>query len=174
MFKLNYKIIIKILILLFSVEVQASCLGMDNWRSPTEEDYIYDWVTFKNSSEKPYYAESDFNGDGLIDKACFLFSLDGNRWGLFVFLSKENGSVIKKLVEQKVADAPPQVRGIGIVPLGTYQTACGKGYYKCDSNNPEELVVQSPMLDYYRFESANSFFYWDKEKSSFESVWISD
>ncbi len=157
------------------LNVNAGGDVLDNWRYPNEEDYYYDWFDYKNMEEKPFYVEADFNDDGLKDKACFLFSLDEDKWGLFVFLSKGiNGIDIIKLDENKNIEIPPQRMGINIVPAGIYKTACAKGYHECDSNEAFVLDVKSPMLNYFTFESANSYFYWNFETERFNQVWISD
>jgi len=64
--------------------------------------------------------------------------------------------------------------GVDIVKPGHYKTACGKGYFECEKGEPEVLKLKQPAIDYFRFESANSFFFWDCNTNSFKRIWISD
>jgi hypothetical protein len=64
--------------------------------------------------------------------------------------------------------------GVSLVPPGTYKTACGKGYGRCGPDEPREVVLKHPGIDYFRFESANSFIFWDEASRQLRRVWISD
>jgi len=64
--------------------------------------------------------------------------------------------------------------GISIVQPGEYITACGKGYYKCKPNEPTEIESYKPSINFYLFESANSYFYWDDNTKDFKRNWNSD
>jgi hypothetical protein len=64
--------------------------------------------------------------------------------------------------------------GIDTVTTGDYKTACGKGYWECKKSEPEILNLKHVAINYFKFESANSFFYWDDKTGSFKRIWISD
>ncbi len=64
--------------------------------------------------------------------------------------------------------------GIDLVRPGNYQTACGKGYWDCEKDEPELLTLAGPAIDFFKTESANSFFFFDAATHRFRRVWISD
>ena len=64
--------------------------------------------------------------------------------------------------------------GINTVKPGEYKTVCGKGYFKCEKGEPEVLKLKRPAIDYFKFQSANSFFFWDDKTGDFKRIWISD
>jgi len=44
----------------------------------------------------------------------------------------------------------------------------------CEPDEPEKLRLTMPALDFFAFESANSFFWWDENLQTFIRTWISD
>jgi hypothetical protein len=149
----------------------------DGWRFPTAEE-LSDDVNRKDSPTKYAKAVADFNGDGINDEAVLLKSTKFSGEGLFVRLSdNQNGF---KWIELDVIDwgkKYPKVNlsmGIDIAKPGEYKTACGKGYFECKEGEPEVLKLRRPAINYFRFESANSFFVWDEKTTGFKRIWISD
>lgn len=67
-----------------------------------------------------------------------------------------------------------EVMGIRAVKPGSYRTACGKGYAECERGEPRVLRLRNWSIDFFKEESANSFFYWDGRATAFKQVWISD
>jgi len=61
--------------------------------------------------------------------------------------------------------------GIEKASPGKYGTACGKGYFEY-TDEPPEIALKYDAIDYFKYESANSFFIW--EGNGFKRVWISD
>jgi hypothetical protein len=64
--------------------------------------------------------------------------------------------------------------GIRAVRPGSCRTACGKGYAACEAGEPIVLRLKHWAIDFFKEESANSFFYWEGRAASFRKVWISD
>jgi hypothetical protein len=63
---------------------------------------------------------------------------------------------------------------IGLVPPGQYKTACGKGYWECESGEPEILDLKLPAIEFAKYESASSVFWWNRRAGAFRRTWISD
>lgn len=149
---------------------------LEGWRFPTEKELFY--VSRKDSPTKYTRAIADLNGDGINDEAFLLKSTKFSGEGLFVRLSdKESGF---RWIELDVIDWGKQYpnvdlsMGVDIVKPGEYKTACGKGYFECNEGEPKVLKFQRPAIDYFRFESANSFFVWDEKRAKFKRIWMSD
>jgi hypothetical protein len=64
--------------------------------------------------------------------------------------------------------------GIELAKPGTYATACGKGYWDCKKGEPEELRLERAGIDFFKYESANSYFVWNAGKKKFDRIWMSD
>ncbi len=148
----------------------------EGWRFPTEKELSY--VSRKDSPTKYTRAIADFNGDGINDEAFLLKSTKFSGEGLFVHLSnKESGF---RWIELDVIDWGKQYSnvdlsmGVDIAKPGEYKTACGKGYFECNEGEPLVLKLRRPAINYFRFESANSFFVWDEKKAKFKRIWMSD
>lgn len=43
-----------------------------------------------------------------------------------------------------------------------------------EPGEPEKLTLVLPGLDFFAFESANSFFWWNAKSNAFERTWMSD
>ena len=148
----------------------------EGWRLPTEKELSY--VSRKDSPTKYARAIADFNGDGINDEALLLKSSTFSGEGLFVRLSNKRGDF--KWIKLDVIDWGKQYpsvdlgMGIDIAKPGEYKTACGKGYFECNEGEPKVLKLRLPAIDYFRFESANSFFVWDDKTTSFKRIWMSD
>jgi len=154
----------------------------DKWRFPKESDCLEgDWDFYRKKGMNPAHAKADFNGDGLEDHSWIMIKKDGKAWGLFVFFIKEKHQPkMVTLVEYNEKDehwsSDDYCRmGVGIYPPGKYRTACAKGYGDpCEPDEPEEIYIKTPAVDFYMFESANSIFYWDNKIQGFKREWISD
>ena len=73
-------------------------------------------------------------------------------------------------------DDPLMIHAMGIekVSHGRYKTACGKGYWDCKKGEPSEIVIEHDAINYFKTESANSYFYWDAKTKKFKRIWMSD
>lgn len=149
----------------------------EGWRYPTIEE-LSDEPDRNDSPTKYIKAVADFNGDGITDKAYLFKSTEFSGEGLLVRLSdKQKGFRWLVLATIKWRKDYPKVNlcmGIDIVKPGKYKTACGKGYYECEKGEPEVLKLKRPAINYFKFGSANSFFFWDDKTNSFKSIGISD
>lgn len=149
----------------------------DGWRYPTTEE-LSDEPGRKDSPTKLAKAIADFNGDGINDEAFLLKSTKFSGEGLFVHLSDKQK--VFRWIKLDVIDWGPKYpkvnlsMGISIAKPGKYKTACGKGYFECKKDEPEVIQLKQPALDYFKFESANSFFVWDEKTAIFKRIWMSD
>ena len=145
-------------------------------RFPTEADFIGEWKENEKYIKQPFLAEADFDGDGGIDQTWILVKNDGS-WGVFALLNSDTTS--RNLIQLDMTKIgsktylPPQSMGLKVVSKGKYKTACGKGY-GCEKNDPKEIELRLPAIQYFRYESASSIFYWDQKANSFKRIWMSD
>lgn len=143
----------------------------EGWRVPISEEVKQDW---RNDKHHRYLSiKADFNWDGIDDEAILLIRQKGKGIALFTFISE--GAQFKTYILDELEDAGwLDVMGINVVEKGIYKTACGKEYFECKPGEPEDLVLKYPCIDYFKVESANSYFYWDQNKYKFNRIWISD
>lgn len=157
---------------MLSVCIAGSVLP-NGWRYPTEEETADGLIKWRHEHPRRFlYISDDFNGDGVLDESKLLVSDEENKMALFVFIS--NGSKHKQIIlveQEKVWIAR---MGIQVADPGEYQTVCGKGYFACESGLPDVLVLKYPAIDFFKFASANVYFYWDGEAKKFKSIQISD
>lgn len=175
--------IVKVTIILFillSMPMIVVCKEIDlpsEWRFPTDADFIGEWEEYKENNPEPFLAEADFDGNGEKDSAWILIKDDGS-WGLFVILNP--GSKSYELIQLDETDkgsrryVPPQSMGLSVGEKGEFKTACGKGFFDCDKGEPDEIVFDLPIINYFQYESASSTFYWDRKTKSFKEIWMSD
>jgi hypothetical protein len=166
--------VIKIILILISLNVQSQTnkLFPFGWSTTDRNDYFNeDSIFFKDKI--PNYLTIDMNGDKIDDQAWILINRSKNRFGLFVKLSSKKN--ILKLQEYPIKSKDNKINmGISIVQPGKYLTACGKGYGNCKPEEPKEIEISKPSINFYLFESANSYFYWDENTKEFKHIWISD
>ncbi|HXX35768.1 MAG TPA: hypothetical protein VEM15_14965, partial [Thermodesulfobacteriota bacterium] len=117
-------------------------------------------------------AKADFDGDGKEDEAFLLINVNENKIGLFVQLSSYPEKKIQ--LDEIQNRAWLDVMGVTVVKPGNYKTACGKGYWACEKDEPPALNLKLAAIDYFKEGSANSFFVWDVKKKKFNRIWMSD
>lgn len=144
------------------------------YRFPGEADYSGDWRESRGAGRAPFVVRADFNSDGAPDEAWLLpASRSGTGWGLFAALGSAKGP--RRFVRLEQGDRTKvQGFGISLVKPGQYKTACGKGYWACERDEPAVLVLKSPAFEFFAFESASSIFWWDPRAGAFRRTWISD
>jgi hypothetical protein len=171
----KYKITVLLLALGFSSYSAGSELP-SGWRFPTTEDLSGNFI--RKVSEKDYIvAQEDFNDDGLEDYAYIVKSTKFSGEALLLKYSKKGDYKWKVLDTIEWGKEYPNVSvsmGVDVVPPGEYKTACGKGYWNCKSDEVPVLKLNIPAISYFRFESAASFFYWDRNSKTFKRIWVSD
>ena len=165
------------LVLLTLFIFSADAIELPNgWCFPTEKELLSQPMR-NESPNKNAVVDSDFNGDGKTDHAYLLKSTVYSSEGLLVQLSTPDGytwKVLDKIAWGKEYSNVDLAMGIDLVKPGDYKTACSKGYWECKENEPETLMLKTPGILYFRFESAASIYYWDKKSEEFKQVWISD
>lgn len=142
------------------------------WRVPVSSEINDDWR--KKDINKYLIISGDFNDDGVNDEARILVREDGSGLGLFAFVSQAD-RIFKPYLLDEIKDMRfIHAMGIMKVSQGLYKTACGKGYWACGPNEVPEILITNDAIDYFKTESANSYFYWDKGGKTFKRIWISD
>lgn len=165
-----------VLAVIIALSLLAACSNSkslpEGWRLPTSEELKDTW---RNESESRYTAvKGDFNGDGIIDEAKLLVRKDGTGFGVFAFVSQKGHSFKIYQLDEMKDGRLVQAMGIKKAAPGSYKTACGKGYWDCQKDEAPEIIIKNEAIDYFKTESANSFFYWDNKSNSFKRIWISD
>ncbi|TAN39492.1 MAG: hypothetical protein EPN25_11525 [Nitrospirae bacterium] len=156
------------LALLLPLELSAQ--DFSDWRKPDNKELGSDYSWRKEDLNLYLTAKADFDGDGKTDTAALL--INENKMGLFVtFASRKN---IPALLLEATDKKEIRSMGIKAAKPDRYKTACGKGYWDCKKEEPEILNLKQPAIDFFTYESANSYFVWDKNTETFKRVWMSD
>ena len=144
------------------------------YRLPEKSDYPeYHQQHYTNNF--PIKVNADFDGNGKSDRALLLIKSDNTGWCLFVFMNSDSDQTPLFKLDNVVGQVGKNlIMGISELKPGKYKTACGKGYWECQPNEPDILKLNCSGIDYFRFESANSVFYWDTSLKKFKRVWLSD
>lgn len=145
----------------------------EGWRYLTTEE-LSNQSWRQNSPTKYAKLVADFNGDGIDDNAYILKNTNFSREGLFVHLSDKQAGFKWLLLDTTDLARTNLYMGIDAVKPGEYITACGKGYFKCKKGEPAILKIERPAINYFQFESVNSFFVWNDKTRLFKQIWISD
>lgn len=142
------------------------------WKKPSALELDGEWRT--RDTKRFSVVEGDFNGDGLVDQARLLISTHGHRLGLIIFLASKSGEM--KSYQVVVEQDPSAIHTMGIAKVlpGKYKTACGKGYWECKNDDTPEVLIKLDAIEYFKEESASSYFLWDAKKKLFKRVWVSD
>lgn len=158
---------------LLFVTLAASCLAQDlpkGWRLPPAK---ITQQNFRQHDTKRFLAASgDFNGDGLQDKALLLVNDAATKMGFFVCLKTSQRCDWHRLEEMDIAFF--DVMGIDTVKPGKQKTACGKGYWECDKDEPEVLNLKHDAIEFFKDESASSVYVYDVKKRTFSAIATSD
>jgi len=156
------------------IPIGLSAKDTVSWRTPEVAELGHDSSWRREDPDLHLTARADFDGDGKEDVARLLIINDKeNKMGLFVTLSS------KKKAEPLLLEAMDdkntiEVMGVEVAKPGTYKTVCGKGYWTCKKGEPSLLRLHRPAIDFFRFESANSYFIWRIDKKKFNRIWMSD
>lgn len=141
------------------------------WRLPTKLELSDEWR--KKDKDKFASIIGDFDGDKIPDEAKILISNDNKKMGIFIWWGKDKSG---KATEVFSASDMSQIHSMGIEKFtpGSYQTACGKGYFDCKKGESKNMKIDHDSINYFQTESANSVFSFDKSKKVFERTWLSD
>jgi hypothetical protein len=159
------------------------------WKIPEDSLFKTKWI---NENHDGYLRiAADFDRNGFIDSVLLLESNDGKHFGIFAFLfdtsaikaieiynSAKDTLLHKGLIEHpeyKAIDMYIAYYGIRVAPEGKYLTACGKGYFDCEANEPETLFLINPGIDFFHFDAGGTrYFYYDYESRSWKFQWMDD
>jgi hypothetical protein len=164
------------LTIIISLSVITACSNSKplpmGWE-PLSSDVLKD--AWRNESENRFtVVKGDFNGDGITDEAKLLVRKDGSGFGVFAFVYQKDHSFKTYQLDEMKDVKLMRAMGIKKVSTGIYKTACGKGYWDCQKDEMPEITINNEAIDYFKTESANSFFYFDIKTKVFKRIWISD
>ncbi len=143
------------------------------WNPATASDYSAEDLSFRKQ-QVPNHIEADFNSDGIADHAWILINTSKGLYGLFVLLGQKSGGHKIIAIDEHKRETEKLFMGISLWEPGQYKTACGKGYWECKDNETAILNLETPGINFFAFESANSVFYWNSSKKEFKRIWMSD
>jgi len=182
------------IIILFGIFFVSLCFAIEeiapNWSLPTDPAFKGRWRA--KSPTRFLSCVADFDGDGDKDTAKIMESTNGNGIGLFVFLvdtgesvspiclynSETDSANLAKLNEAQKARIQEIYKssfGVKVVKKGHYKTACGKGYFDCLKDEPAEITLQFPGIDFFQYDAGGErYFFWVAEKKKFIVQQMSD
>lgn len=168
------KLTIWIILSLISISIATDAQTLPSgWRYPKPDDDKGDWKDFKKEIPKPFNVRADFNGDKIVDDAWILIPTKGKAQGLFVFLGQMSGPPQVIQLEYDGSSSPQEMY-LSLAEPGTYDTACGKGYWDCAAGEPAKVRLSRTGFVYAIYESAMTLYYWDAKWHKFEKVGLSD
>ncbi len=140
------------------------------WRVPEPRELSDPGDSWRESDPNLFQrVVGDFDGDGLQDRAELLVSVDGRDFGLFVSFGDGQR---RQLLKDKAEFLAPM--GIAKIEPSSFSTACGKGYWQCEKDEPETLKLTHDGVEFFKSESAASVFFWSPARKAFRRVWVSD
>ena len=162
-------------IILVALPMPLALFAQDlpSWRSPAESELGEHSAWRKEDPDRYLLVRADFDGDGKEDTARLVINDKENKMGMMVKLSTL-GKAEPLLIETNSDKGAIKAIGIKIAKPGKYQTACGKGYYDCKNGEPEQIQLDRPGIDFFKYETANMFFLWNAAKKTFNEIYMSD
>lgn len=162
--------------LLVTVACAASDTSLPSeWRLPTEEELAGEPLR-KESPTRYARAVADFNADGSLDEAVLVKSTRFSGEGLLVRLSC--GPHCVKWITLDSTDwrqnqNVPVSMGVNVLAPGPHEYICVEDSGGCEAPPVRPTItLESAAIEYFRFESSSSFFYW--KDGRFVRVWTSD
>jgi hypothetical protein len=116
-------------------------------------------------------AKGDFDGDKKTDTAKILSKEGGKGIGVWMWLTTQKVPILADTAEHE--DGKHDM-GIGTVNTGTFDTACGKGYWDCKTDEEPKVTLKNSAVDFFTCESANQYLYWSEKDKKIKTIWISD
>ncbi len=170
-----------ILILVFVAPFKAIALDLPaGWRYPTEKEL--DDRYRKESKDKYVKTKADYNGDSLIDEVYILVSTTFKGDGLHVYLSTPNGykwipldvDNWDKLYPNNTYTYYGPAMGVGTLSPENTKKYIERKTFDFGNEKPKAIDYRNPSIDYFKFGSAASIFYWSLSESKFKRFWYSD
>lgn len=170
------KILLLLLPAIIFSQITLAIEPPNGWRLPTDKELSGEPLREKSPTKNAKVIH-DLNSDGKADHAFLFKSTEFSGEGLLVYLSSPGGyswEVLSEIDWGKKYPIVDLVMGIDAAEPGEYETACGKGYWECEKNEPETLILKAPGIWHFKFESAASIWYWNEDSNEFIPVSISD
>jgi hypothetical protein len=143
---------------------------LQTWRAPTAAELgsAQQQKWRENDATRYLTLTGDFDGDGKPDAARLLVRSDGKAFALFVKLAARD--TILKLDEFPDMSTLPVI-GIKRVAPNTYPTACARGL-DCAEDEPRYIHLTHEAIDFFKHDSASTYYYWNAVRHGFEYVGI--
>src|ERR1039457_2058485 len=171
---MNRVVNVLLLIVLMSsaAAAQKDLLRLQPWRPPTAAELGAPQEQKWREDDPGRYlvVTGDFDGDGKPDEARLVVRGDGKAFALFVKLGARD--TVLKLDEYPDIKMLPFI-GIKRVAPGEYPTACARGY-DCAEDEPRYIHVNHDAIDFFKVESAATYYYWNDTRHAFARAGISD
>ncbi|MDP2322617.1 MAG: hypothetical protein Q8N51_01125 [Gammaproteobacteria bacterium] len=142
----------------------------EGWRFPTEDDFGIDedMLRYRNYMheciQSPFYhVGADFNGDCVVDHACWLINSDNTMNAIMIILSDDN---------QKYSIYNYYTGGFPLYS-NMYLSYCPPGI-KDSYSETEKLKTQNHAFNWNSFESSSNIVYYDSEIKRFVNWQESD
>lgn len=146
------------------------------WRYPTAlelSDPIRD-----TSAHHFAKAVADFDGNGHQDIAVLLRKENSNAEGLWVWLAQDAAGQWIKLDSNEGSEGDGRVfMGLDRQEAGALTVLCIEQGDDCPvSDSAERALVwlKNPGIEYFRFSSSSSVYYWDTKQNKFLRAWTSN
>ena len=153
-----------------TITLAATAGSLPGWRPPRAAEVDQAWR--KDNPNRYVWIAADFDGDGHADRAELLVRDPAPGVALVVTLARDTRHPL--VLEQSTDVAWLDAMGVDVASPGEYKTACGKGYSECQPGEPESLKLGTPAIEFFKVESASSFFVFEPARGRFKRVWISD
>ena len=142
------------------------------WRPPTSAELGSPQEQQWRADNPQHYlvVAGDFDGDGKPDEARLVVRGDGKAFALLVRLAARDSAV--KLDEFPDMWMLPVI-GIRRVAPDTYPTACARGL-DCAEDEPRYIHVKHDAVDFFKYYSANTYYYWNESRHGFTRAGITD
>jgi hypothetical protein len=145
--------------------------GWTVWTEPGDAIRSEAWRS--KSQTRFLTAAGDFDGDGKIDQAKLVVAADDGRRNALIVQLSSTGDQAQTITE---IEGGLTELGVATVAPGKYKTACGKGYgdWACEHGEPKVLKLRNSAIDFFKNESAETYYVWDGKTKAFAKIAISD